>query len=81
MMKTLVQKAWKKSTGTLLAFLIAAIAFGQDEVEMADAMRESGKIYVVVAVILVIFVGLVIYLFTIDRKIKRVEDEVAMEQE
>jgi CcmD family protein len=42
---------------------------------MADALRQSGKIYVVVATISIIFVGLAIYLFTIDRRLKKVENE------
>jgi CcmD family protein len=47
-------------------------AFAQD-VEMADAMRSSGKIYVVVGTVAVVFVGLAIYLFTIDRRLSRLE--------
>jgi CcmD family protein len=42
---------------------------------MADAMRSSGKIYVVVGVIAIIFVGIAIYLFSIDRKLTKLEKE------
>lgn len=42
-------------------------------VEMADAMRADGKIYVVVAVILTILAGLILYVITIDRKIGKLE--------
>lgn len=42
-------------------------------VNMADTMRSSGKIYVVVAVILTIFAGIIIYLIRLDRKISRIE--------
>ena len=45
------------------------------KVEMADAMRENGKIYVVVAVLCVIFIGIVLYLISIDRKLKKLEKE------
>lgn len=48
-------------------------AFAQQDVEMADTLRSSGKIYVVVAVIALIFIGLVIFLFSIDRRIKKIE--------
>jgi hypothetical protein len=41
--------------------LISNLAFGQ-QIEMADKMRESGKIYVVVAVLVTVFVGIVVYL-------------------
>jgi hypothetical protein len=43
---------------------------------MADAFRAEGKIYVVVAVILLIFAGLVVYMVRIDRKVKRLEQEM-----
>ena len=46
------------------------------QVEMADAMRSDGKIYVVVAVLLVIFLGIVFYLFRIDRKIGKIEEQI-----
>jgi CcmD family protein len=63
----------------LLALLLASCAtvFAQQsqQVEMADAMRSSGKIYVVIATITIIFVGLAIYLFSIDRRLKKIEKE------
>ena len=42
-------------------------------VEMAFDMRSNGKIYVVVAVVLMVFLGLVFYLWTLDRRLKRLE--------
>ncbi|GAA4389711.1 CcmD family protein [Hymenobacter koreensis] len=44
--------------------------------EMADQMRQDGKIYVVVGVVLVILVGVVAYLVAIDRKVGRLEREL-----
>jgi CcmD family protein len=44
--------------------------------EMADQLRQDGKIYVVVAVIVVILVGLLLYLISIDRKVTRLEREL-----
>lgn len=41
-----------------------------------DFMRETGKIYVVVAVILVIFAGLAIYLWRLDRKLTNLEHQI-----
>jgi len=38
-----------------------------------DFMNSNGKIYVVMAVVVVIVLGLFIYLFNIDRKITRLE--------
>lgn len=46
------------------------------DVPMADAFRAEGKIYVVVAVMLVIFSGLVAYLVYVDRKVSKLEREI-----
>ncbi len=43
------------------------------EVEMADGLRASGMIYVVVVVIATIFIGLLFYLYTIDKRISKIE--------
>jgi len=40
---------------------------------MADLMRSNGKIYVVVTVIAVIFIGLMGYLYRIDQRVKKLE--------
>lgn len=45
-------------------------------VEMADAMRAEGKIYVVVAVLVTIFAGIVGYAVRIDQKVSRLEKEI-----
>jgi len=42
-------------------------------VEMADRLRADGKIYVVVAVLLTIFIGIIAYVIRLDRKISRLE--------
>jgi len=64
----------KKTTLFALLLLGYTTVFAQP-VEMADTMRSSGKIYVVIAIIVVIFVGLAIYLFSIDRRLKKIEKE------
>ncbi len=48
----------------------------QAPVEMATGLYQSGKIYVVVAVVAVIFIGIVTYLILLDRKISKLEKEV-----
>lgn len=50
-------------------------AFSQ-AVEMADTMRSNGKIYVVVAVLCIIFIGIVVYLVSLDRKVSKLEKEL-----
>ncbi|HEU5147232.1 MAG TPA: CcmD family protein [Chryseosolibacter sp.] len=57
--------------------LLMVAAFGPtawaQNAEMADAFRADGKIYVVVAVILIVLVGLFVYLFMLDRKLSKLE--------
>lgn len=54
------------------------LTFAQDvaPVEMATGLRSSGKIYVVVAVLVIIFIGIVIYLTRLDKKISKLEKEM-----
>jgi CcmD family protein len=68
---------FRKTRHTLLLLLLPAFtASAQDNtVDMADALRSSGKIYVVVAVLSIIFAGLVVYLVRLDRRITRMEKE------
>jgi len=43
---------------------------------MEDIMFQSGKIYVVTAVIAAVFIGFITYLFLIDKKVSRLEKEL-----
>jgi hypothetical protein len=62
---------------SLFLLLINLFAFAQNQnVEMADTFRSNGKIYVVVAVILTIFAGIIIYLIRLDRKLTKLEKEI-----
>lgn len=58
----------------LMTFLLHHTGFAQ--AEMADTMRSEGKIYVVVGIILLVLAGLIVYLFTMDKKIKNLEKRV-----
>lgn len=61
---------------SLIAILFLVVQFTQAQsVEMADTLRSSGKIYVVVAVMAVLFIGLFFYLFSIDRRLKKIEKD------
>jgi CcmD family protein len=67
----------KKLLFTLIVILMNIIpATAQDTVDMADLMRSSGKIYVVVAVAMVVLAGIFIYLITLDRKVTRMENRL-----
>ena len=67
--------------GLLQIFLFSATtalaqAPGTDAPEMADALRQNGKIYVVVAAVVIIVAGLLAYLISLDRKVSKLEKEI-----
>jgi hypothetical protein len=64
----------KKMIGIAFALLLVInpTLFAQDA-QMADTMRADGKIYVVVAIIVVIFGGLIALVAMTDRKITALE--------
>ena len=47
--------------------------YSNNEVEMADVMRSEGKIYVLVGIIVLIFIGLLIYVIQTDRRVSKLE--------
>lgn len=55
---------------------MSLISHAQDGIEMADTMRSEGKIYVVIAVVLIILFGLLFYLVRLDRKIAQLEKQL-----
>jgi CcmD family protein len=42
---------------------------------MADKMRSDGKIYVVVAVLSIVFVGIILFLVRLERSLNKLEKE------
>ena len=65
-----------KLLSLLIALMASANLFAQ-EIEMADALRADGKIYVVVAVLSVVLAGILFYVIRLDRKITRLEKETS----
>lgn len=59
----------------LLSFFLLTCHYALFAQSMANEMRSNGKIYVVVAVLVTIFIGIVIYLIRLDRKISKLEKE------
>jgi CcmD family protein len=58
------------------SLIFAAVTFGQrPEGKMAEGLRASGKIYVVVGIIVIIFLGIVFYLLQLDRKLRKLENK------
>ncbi len=69
-------KEVKKILSLLSVLFISIVSVAQDTKSgMADLMRSNGRIYVVVAVILTILAGLILYVIRIDRKLSRLENE------
>jgi hypothetical protein len=59
----------------LLLSLTTSIGAQPARTPMAELMRSDGRIYVVIAVLLTILAGLVIYLIRLDKRISRLEKE------
>jgi CcmD family protein len=69
-------------SGTIWTTLVyAQDSLGKEKPQMAGLMRSNGKIYVVVAVLLIILTGLFIYLINLDRKLSRLEKEMITESD
>jgi len=64
---------------TLLSVMMITVVVqaqeGAAKTTFGETMRSSGRIYVVVAVMLTILIGLILYLVRLDRKISKVEKE------
>lgn len=61
----------------LICGIFCAIIGAHAQVEMADAFRADGKIYVVVAVVGVILGGIVFYLLKTEAKIQAIEKRLS----
>ena len=60
----------------LLCSIFAQAQSAAQPIEMADKMRSDGKIYVVVAVLVIILWGLFAYLKSFEIKLKRIEKSI-----
>ena len=69
----------KKIYTLVLALLLSAPVWAQvadtSKAEMADRFRADGKIYVVIAVLVTILLGLILYVVRLDRKINQLEKD------
>lgn len=61
-----------------LAFIFSFInkSIGQSDNPIVQTFHESGKINVVLAIVLIIFIGIIIYLIRLERKISKIEKEI-----
>lgn len=61
---------------TLMSILLLLISQTITAQTTENIFYTNGKIYVVVAVMSIIFVGIIVYLSIIDRRLKRTEKEL-----
>lgn len=64
-----------KKIALLFTLLVISVTGFSQEVEMADKMRSNGRIYVVIAVVVTILAGLILYVARLDKKISKLEKE------
>lgn len=55
-----------------LLIMIPILGFGQ---ESTDFLRSTGKIYSVVLAVVILFLGIVLYVWRLDKKVSQMEDE------
>lgn len=65
---------------TTIALLLGFATRAQDSVsdknvDMAAGMRSNGKIYVVITVLVIILLGLITYVISLDKKIRKFEKD------
>jgi uncharacterized membrane protein len=58
---------------TIAMAMLTVFANAQEMVNEKDFMHSNGKIYVVMAVVVTILIGLFLYLLNLDRKISKLE--------
>lgn len=54
---------------------LKSLAQGADQVQMADLLRQDGKIYTVVIGLVIILTAMIILLLKVDRKLFRLEKQ------
>ena len=72
-----MQKIWNLISlfMLLLTTVFVQAQEGTAKTGFGETMRSSGRIYVVIAVILTILIGLILYLLRLDKKMSKMEKE------
>ncbi|UYQ93603.1 CcmD family protein [Chitinophaga horti] len=64
---------------TIFSLLMSTVAFAQQQNTETGAfnemMRSNGKINVVIGVLVIIFIGILLYLVRLERKLNKLEQE------
>lgn len=73
-MKNIRMKSIRLPLTVLLLLAMQVSSFAQ--APATDFMNSMGKMYVVVAVILAIFVGIILFLVFLDRRLTKIENQI-----
>jgi Ca2+/Na+ antiporter len=65
----------KKIVSIVMMLCFSLLLNAQETDKQTDLMRSNGRIYVVIAVMLTILIGLVLYIVRLDRKLTKLEKE------
>ncbi|MEO8404283.1 MAG: CcmD family protein [Chitinophagaceae bacterium] len=65
-----------KRLAFILITLLSSMLLHAQGSSIGNTMRSNGRIYVVIAVILIILAGLILYLIRLDKKISKFEKEI-----
>ncbi len=63
----------KRIGAIIVMAFVSCYANAQTSSPETDIMRSNGKIFVVMAVIIIIMIGFFIYLISVDRKLSKIE--------
>lgn len=69
----LLLMAWSLQANAQEKIEITSEDYQNSGVEMADAMRADGKIYVLVGIICIVFAGITVYVIQTNRRVSRLE--------
>jgi CcmD family protein len=75
-------KTYKKIIASITLLLLSVSIYAQPaapSTSLDETVMNSGKIYIVIAVLTVILIGIFIYLFSIDRKLRKLEKKANQE--
>ena len=64
-----------KGIGLFCLVMLQLSVWAQTQPEERSMMESNGKIYVVMAVVLTIMLGIILYMVNLDRKISRLENK------
>lgn len=69
----LLLMAWSLQANAQEKIEITSEDYQNSGVEMADAMRADGKIYVLVGIICIVFAGITVYVIQTNRRVSKLE--------